>query len=50
VRAVRHHIEPGERYQRHAATPNDNDLGNTGWWVLNLCQTCMTPEPMGDRS
>lgn len=47
---VRHHIEPGERYQRHAATPHDNDLGNTGWWVLNLCPACMTPEPTGARS
>jgi hypothetical protein len=27
-------IEPGERYQRHALTPNDSEIGNPRWWVL----------------
>ena len=27
-------IEPGERYVRHALTPNDSEIGNPRWWVL----------------
>jgi hypothetical protein len=25
-------IEPGQRYVDSALTPNDNDIGNLGWW------------------
>ena len=27
-------IQPGERYVRHALTPNDGEIGNPHWWVL----------------
>ncbi len=27
-------IRPGERYVRHALTPNDGEFGNPRWWVL----------------
>ncbi len=38
-----HHIEPGERYLRAALPPN-SDIGNIGWWTMNICKRCMTPE------
>jgi hypothetical protein len=35
-------IQPGERYWRHTATPNDGDLGNEGWWHSVECADCAT--------
>lgn len=34
------HIQPGERYNEGVAAPNDNDLGNEGWWRLAECFRC----------
>lgn len=34
------HIQPGERYNEGVAAPNDNDLGNEGWWRLAECSRC----------
>jgi len=33
-------VERGEIYVRSALTPHDNDIGNVGWQVLRLCQSC----------
>ena len=33
-------IEPRESYLLHAATPNDNDIGNTHWWHVRECARC----------
>jgi hypothetical protein len=42
-------IEPGTRYCRSVVTPNDGDIGNTGWWTIRLCPPCAayyrTPVP-----
>jgi hypothetical protein len=29
-------ILPGDRYVRSVLTPNDNDIGNPGWWHAAL--------------
>lgn len=42
-RAPFHYIESGERYLRVALPPN-SDVGNIGWWTMNICKRCMTPE------
>lgn len=33
-------LEPGQQYRRHAATPNDPEVGNESWWVLIECWDC----------
>jgi hypothetical protein len=37
-----HQISPDEQRARHVAFPNDADLGNIGFWVLQLCESCQT--------
>ncbi|GIJ10752.1 hypothetical protein ACFFMR_18980 [Micromonospora andamanensis] len=32
-------IQPGQRYLIAAMPPN-SELGNTGWWVVKICQPC----------
>lgn len=34
-------IRDGERYCRSALPPN-SEMGNSGWWTNNLCQSCAT--------
>ncbi|WP_431781777.1 hypothetical protein [Streptomyces chumphonensis] len=36
-------IERGDRYVR-ASLPPGGELGNTGWWSMNVCRECMGPE------
>ena len=33
-------IKVGDTYARLALTPNDSDIGNTGWWVARYCRSC----------
>lgn len=33
-------IQPGERYLRHTCSPNDPDVGNTGWCDSRECADC----------
>lgn len=33
-------IRPGERYLSGTISPNDNDIGNIGWWTLAECEDC----------
>lgn len=46
-----HVVQPGEQYARHVAFPHDNDLGNAGFWVLRICESCQTryDRPMPPR-
>ena len=34
------HIEPGDRYLYHVASPHHDDLGNEHWWSLPECAAC----------
>ena len=38
-------IWPGQRYLRAALPPN-SDMGNVGWWTMNICQACMSLEDL----
>jgi hypothetical protein len=42
-------IKVGEKYASHVASPNDNDLGNVGWWRETECAACcaMCGRPIG---
>lgn len=44
-------IQPYADYVRHVAFPDDNDIGNTGFWVLRICSSCHTQygQPMPER-
>jgi len=33
-------IKPGDTYVRLALTPDDNEIGNVGWWTVRYCQPC----------
>lgn len=33
-------IRPGTRYLSTVASPNHDDLGNTGWWRIAECAAC----------
>lgn len=35
-------IRPGDRYLEHVASPDHDDLGNTGWWRSPECAGCAT--------
>jgi hypothetical protein len=35
-------IPAGARYLVHVASPDHDDLGNTGWWRLAECAACAT--------
>ncbi len=38
-------INPGERYYRGVATPNDAEVNQSDhWWTLNICCEHMRPE------
>jgi hypothetical protein len=43
----RNWIEPGEVYLR-VALPPGSDLGNTGWWTMNICKGCMYLRELND--
>ncbi len=44
-------IQPGERYLRAVATPNDMEVNQSDHWrTLNICWEHMYPESVGDPS
>lgn len=43
MHGCRRTVQPGERYLR-CSLPPGGDLGNVGWWSLNVCGPCMSDE------
>lgn len=37
-------IKRGARYRCAKLPPNDNDVGNEGWWTHRECEECSTAE------
>jgi len=40
ARCRSHSIQPGDHYLEHVCSPNDDGLGNQGWWRLAECRDC----------